>query len=63
MKQTHVSWLNRAGAAGFAVAAACLAYAGFVHMFDNPLLAALVGACVGGFALGRMMRYGPLQRG
>jgi uncharacterized membrane protein YjjB (DUF3815 family) len=63
MNRTHVSWLDKLGAAGFAVAAACLAYAGFVHMFENPLLAALVAACVGGFALGRLMRRGPLQRG
>lgn len=63
MNRTHVSWLDRLGAAGFAVAAACLAYAGFVHMFENPLLAAFVAACVGGFALGRLMRRGPLQRG
>ncbi|MCC5994750.1 MAG: hypothetical protein JJU18_00065 [Oceanicaulis sp.] len=63
MKRIHVPWLNRLAAAGFAVAAACLAYAGFVHMFDNGLLGALVGACVGGFALGRMMRLGSPQRG
>lgn len=63
MKRVSVPWLNRVSAAGFAVAAACLAYAGFVHMFDNALLAALVGACVGGFALGRLMRMDPPQRG
>jgi len=58
MTRSRVPWLNRIAATGFAVAAACLAYAGFLHMFSNETLAAFVGACAGGFALGRLMRSG-----
>ena len=56
MTQSKVPVLNRIAATGLAVAAACLTYSGFMHMFDQAFLAALVGAVVGGFALGRMMR-------
>ena len=56
MTRNSVPILNRIAAGGLAVAAACLAYAGFLHMFGQETLAAFVGACAGGFALGRMMR-------
>ncbi len=48
--------LNRIAATGLAVAMACLAYAGFDYMFSNDTLAAFVGACAGGFVLGRGFR-------
>ncbi len=67
MTQAPVSWLNRISATGLAVAAACLSYAGFLHMFGNDTLAAFVGACVGGGVLGRLYRsyssLGPSRRG
>jgi uncharacterized membrane protein YjjB (DUF3815 family) len=56
MTRKPVSTLNRIAATGLAVAAACLAYSGFLHMFGHETLAMFVGACAGGFALGRMMR-------
>ncbi len=56
MTRNSVPILNRIAATGLAVAAACLAYAGFLHMFGQETLAAFVGACAGGFALGRLMR-------
>lgn len=56
MTHAPVPTLNKIAATGLAVAAACLAYAGFIHMFDNETLAAFVGACAGGFALGALMR-------
>ena len=56
MTRDRVPVLNRIAATGLAVAVACLAYAGFLHMFGQETLAALVGACTGGFALGRLMR-------
>ena len=55
MNPLNVPWLNRIAATGFAVAAT-LAYAGFLQMFGVELLAAFVGACAGGFALGRLWR-------
>jgi hypothetical protein len=48
--------LNRIAATGLAVASACLAYAGFDYMFANETLAVFVGACAGGFVLGRGFR-------
>lgn len=56
MTRSNVPILNRIAATGLAVAAACLAYAGFFHMFGQETLALFVGACAGGFALGRLMR-------
>ena len=56
MTQATVSILNKAAATGLAVAVSCMAYAGFLHMFENDFLAALVGAVIGGFTLGRMYR-------
>ncbi|WP_158272130.1 hypothetical protein [Marinicauda salina] len=48
--------LDRIAAAGLAVSTAVLSYAGFLHLFGQAGLAALVGAVVGGFVLGRMHR-------
>lgn len=48
--------LDRFAAAGLAVSTAVLSYAGFLHLFGQAGLAALVGAVVGGFVLGRMHR-------
>ena len=59
MTHANVPWLNKISATGLAIAAACVAYAGFLEMFGNDTLAAFVGACVGGFILGRMMRRRP----
>lgn len=56
MTYAPVSWLNRISALGLAVAAACLSYAGFLHMFENDTLAALVAAVIGGGILGRVYR-------
>lgn len=56
MTEISVSLLNKIAATGLAVAVACMAYAGFLYMFDNDLLASLVGAAAGGFTLGRMFR-------
>ena len=56
MTQATVSILNKIAATGLAVAVSCMAYAGFVFMFENTFLAALVGAVVGGFTLGRMYK-------
>ena len=59
MTRKPVPVLNRIAATGLAVACACLAYAGFQYMFANETLAALVGACAGGFILGRGFRRQP----
>ncbi|MFW6413255.1 MAG: hypothetical protein ACOC0V_03890 [Oceanicaulis sp.] len=56
MTHANVPILNRIAATGLAVAAACLSYAGFLHMFGHDFLACLVGAVVGGFALGKLTR-------
>lgn len=62
MTRTPAPFLNRIAATGLAVSAACLSYAGFLHMFGQDLLACLVGAVVGGFALGRMNRAARMER-
>jgi len=56
MTYAPVSWLNRISAIGLAVAATCLSYAGFLHMFDNGTLACFVAAMIGGGVVGRMHR-------
>lgn len=56
MTRSNVPILNRIAATGLAVAVACMGYAGFLHMFDQDLLACLVGAVLGGFTLGRLSR-------
>jgi len=56
MTYANVPWLNKISATGLAIAVACLAYAGFLHMFENESLSAFVAACAGGFTLGRMWR-------
>ena len=52
MTYAPVSWLNRISAIGLAVAATCLSYAGFLHMFDNGTLACFVAAVIGGGVFG-----------
>jgi hypothetical protein len=59
MTRKPVPMLNRIAATGLAVSSACLAYAGFDYMFANETLAAFVGACAGGFVLGRGFRAEP----
>lgn len=56
MQLARVPILNRLAATGLALSAAILAYAGFDQLFANPMLAALTGASIGGFVMGRMLR-------
>ncbi|MGP1275520.1 MAG: hypothetical protein ACQRW7_08885 [Caulobacterales bacterium] len=59
MQPKRAPLLNMIAATGLAVSVAILSYAGFEALFSSPLLAALTGAVVGGFVLGRMLRNRP----
>ncbi|MFN3834906.1 MAG: hypothetical protein ACK4NO_03285 [Glycocaulis sp.] len=59
MEPQRASFLNTAAATGLAISAAILAYAGFDRLFENPMLAALTGALIGGFIMGRLLRRRP----
>lgn len=56
MEPKRAPLLNMIAATGLAVSVAILSYAGFQALFASPTLAALTGAVVGGFVLGRMLR-------
>lgn len=59
MEPQRSSFLNTVAATGLAVSAAILGYAGFDRLFQSPTLAALTGALIGGFILGRLLRRRP----
>ncbi|MCC5982472.1 MAG: hypothetical protein JJU26_12225 [Oceanicaulis sp.] len=59
MEPQRASFLNTAAATGLGLSAAILAYAGFDRLFDNATLAALSGALIGGFIMGRLLLRRP----
>ncbi|MGJ3232207.1 MAG: hypothetical protein ACFE0P_10445 [Oceanicaulis sp.] len=56
MTRSNAPFLNRIANTGLAVAVTVMGYAGFMHLFGHDFLACLVGAVLGGFTLGRLMR-------
>ncbi len=56
MQTRTAPFLNMLGAAGLALSAAILTYAGFEAMFHEPTIAAVTGAIVGGWTIGALNR-------